>query len=551
MGDFDAHSAADVAEATLRVNDSLVPLATSVLSSYPGFTGEVLTMTVAARGFILSLDSLLSPGLKNYVVTGKYTDDQSFAVLGTIDVISEQAVIAVPSGWPTIQEALDAAIDGDEVHVAGGTYTGDGNRDLEFNGKRILLTSTTGPDGTIIDCQGTSEANHRFITFHDDEDTLTVVDGFAVRNGLASGGGAIYINAPAAPKILRCTFRENQSSGDGGAIGISLAAPIIEDCGFYDNQAGTGGKGGAIQGQMAAPDIRNCEFRGNSSFTGGAVDLTNTTGPAAPQPLLQNCLFKGNQASAGGGLSCSSSDPILEHCVFDSNGVTEGGGGVWAYDASLSLSYCLISRNDGGAEGGGIWLSGSAAELANCTIVKNEADTGTGMFVRFHSRPAIDKTVISVNAPGGAFIIDETSTVVFTCTDIAENYDGEWVGAIEPQRWTNGNMSIDPLFCSGVGNDFTLYGISSCLPKNNSCHALIGAYGWGCGSVCGDINGDSVCTVGDAIFIVAYIFRGGPAPGDLIATDVNEDGKITLGDAVAIIGYIFRGQGLLSCMIDK
>ncbi|MDD4051371.1 MAG: cohesin domain-containing protein, partial [candidate division Zixibacteria bacterium] len=141
MGDFDAHTAGDVDLMTLRINDSMVPLSTAILPSYPGFTGEVLTATVGARDFILSLDMLMAPGVKNFAVTATYADDQTFVVPGMLTLVSENAAIGVPSGWPTIQAAIDAAIDGDAVQVAGGTYTGDGNRDLEFNGRQILVTS--------------------------------------------------------------------------------------------------------------------------------------------------------------------------------------------------------------------------------------------------------------------------------------------------------------------------------------------------------------------------------------------------------------------------
>ena len=58
---------------------------------------------------------------------------------------------------------------------------------------------------------------------------------------------------------------------------------------------------------------------------------------------------------------------------------------------------------------------------------------------------------------------------------------------------------------------------------------------------CGDANGDDKINVGDAVFIITYVFRGGPAPVPLAAADANCDGKVNVGDAVYLITYIFRG----------
>ena len=44
------------------------------------------------------------------------------------------ATIHVPQDQPTIQAGVDAAVDGDQVVVAAGTYTGPGNRDIDFQG---------------------------------------------------------------------------------------------------------------------------------------------------------------------------------------------------------------------------------------------------------------------------------------------------------------------------------------------------------------------------------------------------------------------------------
>lgn len=59
--------------------------------------------------------------------------------------------------------------------------------------------------------------------------------------------------------------------------------------------------------------------------------------------------------------------------------------------------------------------------------------------------------------------------------------------------------------------------------------------------LCGDANGDTKVNVGDAVFIVNYVFRGGPAPDPLASADVNLDGKVNIGDAVYLVNYVFRG----------
>jgi len=53
--------------------------------------------------------------------------------------------------------------------------------------------------------------------------------------------------------------------------------------------------------------------------------------------------------------------------------------------------------------------------------------------------------------------------------------------------------------------------------------------------------------VGDAVFLINYIFRGGPAPQPARAGDANCDGKISVGDAVYIISYVFRGGPAPCC----
>jgi hypothetical protein len=58
---------------------------------------------------------------------------------------------------------------------------------------------------------------------------------------------------------------------------------------------------------------------------------------------------------------------------------------------------------------------------------------------------------------------------------------------------------------------------------------------------CGDANNDESVNVGDVVYLISYIFRGGPPPVHLCTGDASGDGTVDVGDAVRIISYIFKG----------
>lgn len=58
--------------------------------------------------------------------------------------------------------------------------------------------------------------------------------------------------------------------------------------------------------------------------------------------------------------------------------------------------------------------------------------------------------------------------------------------------------------------------------------------------LCGDGNTDGVISVGDAVYLVNYVFRDGAPPNPLPAGDANRDGAINIGDAIWIIAYLFK-----------
>jgi hypothetical protein len=59
--------------------------------------------------------------------------------------------------------------------------------------------------------------------------------------------------------------------------------------------------------------------------------------------------------------------------------------------------------------------------------------------------------------------------------------------------------------------------------------------------LCGDANGDQAINVGDPVFILNYVFKGGPTPEPLESADANADQVVNIGDAVYLINHIFKG----------
>lgn len=80
-------------------------------------------------------------------------------------------------------------------------------------------------------------------------------------------------------------------------------------------------------------------------------------------------------------------------------------------------------------------------------------------------------------------------------------------------------------------------------------------YGWGrvnalkamvnsC-NTCGDADNNGVINVSDATYLIAFMFGGGPAPGDCRYQwglgDANGDGTVNISDTVYLMAYIFSG----------
>jgi uncharacterized delta-60 repeat protein len=122
----------------------------------------------------------------------------------------------------TIQRGLDlASITGQTVWVANGTYTGTGNKNLDFKGKAIHLKSVGGAANCIIVCQSYWCGFY----FHASETNTSVVEGFTIRNGADSGIICYY----SSPTITNCAITNNFTDWNGGGIRCESSRSLSEN----------------------------------------------------------------------------------------------------------------------------------------------------------------------------------------------------------------------------------------------------------------------------------------------------------------------------------
>ena len=328
---------------------------------------------------------------------------------------------------PNIQAGIDSAATADTVILASGTYTGIGNRNIDFEGKAITVTSDHGAEETIIDC----ETLGRGFIFQNGEGSSSVLTGVTIQNAHSvgvyghEGGGILCRNS--GPTISNNILRNNHTSRQGGGI---------------------------------------CCWESGS-------------------PTISNNIIIGNSATqGGGGIFCLSNAPTIIDNILVEN-ITSGGwgGGIYCANASPTIINNILIRNSAPnlqyGRGGGIALYASSPTISNNTLSENASPNGGGIYLKHYYsyiENTIEKTIIVFSTQGGA-VSCITVSPILTCCDVYGNIGGDWAGCLEGQYGIDGNISEDPLFCDPGNMNFYLCSNSTCL--HGEC-GQIGALGRGC-----------------------------------------------------------------------
>lgn len=210
--------------------------------------------------------------------------------------------INVPADFPTIQEAIDVAMNGDEICVAPGTY----NETIDFLGKAITVYSSDGPEVTTIDATG---LNDSVVKCTSGEGPGTVLRGFTITGGVGTVGGSLNGIEAFLELLVGPSFGPLSV---GGGMYNDDSSPTVTDCIFADNTAGAGA---GIMNIGGSPSVTNCAFIQNVAIAGGG--MANDTA----NPSVTNCSFSENISdfrffTFGGGMANFSSNATVDNCIL-------------------------------------------------------------------------------------------------------------------------------------------------------------------------------------------------------------------------------------------
>lgn len=466
---------------------------------------------------------------------------QCIATLPTLLLVasttSGAATLRVPADYPTIQAAVDAADGsrGDEVVIAPGYYTEPEIRIPEQRAGVTLRSECGDPSCVVLGGENSDWAIASI--------TGATIDGITF---VRSSKHAIVAYPSGRPSVIRnCAFVSNRLGvwAKGPAIGRGESVTLV-DCVFTDSGTALkasdswnaitvercrflGNHGGTVVGLHAsgANVVRDCLFEDNRApalrsgepLFGGAktlvIERTNfarNLSRGAPTAwveglewTVEDCRFFDNESDRYPGALgvVGAGDGTVRRSLFLNNRSTMGPGAVGLRveeGGTITLDECVLAGNASkilfppfstGAVGG--WTTGGtdlpfrgAIDIADCTFDSN--DGLAAGHIALPTGPQLGVNIANsllVGSTGGPTVrFTGTQPPRFRCTDIHGNEGGDWLGDWADQLGRDGNVSVDPAFCSTDRLRSENWMLSDDSPLLGGECGRIGARSAGCGT---------------------------------------------------------------------
>lgn len=278
--------------------------------------------------------------------------------------------------YATIQEAVDAAVSGDTLHVSAEIFTGASatvnitNKSLIINGGYADNCSTyVETYKSILDAQGEGDS---VFEITDTNGGLTVyISGFSLINGeddFDNGGGIEFSGNASEPIIAILSdveIKDNDSSYGGGIHMTDTDLLLIGDTKIYSNQGLL--DGGGIYCEDGDITLSNADigvaFGNLAGFNGGGLFLDNCDLTLKGETGINSSYVRINESGKKGGGIYAENDSRIDlqgdlAVIYGNYAGTSGGGLALFGGSQLYSDNGQVINNGAFASGGGFYVSG-------------------------------------------------------------------------------------------------------------------------------------------------------------------------------------------------
>ena len=222
-------------------------------------------------------------------------------------------------------------------------------------------------------------------------DTFEINNCTFLNNSTPVNGGAILCNDYCVMKMVNTQFSHNWAGKDGGAVVVGMVNTerykIMSNlttyyCSFTHN---TAYKGGAMTVSHSGANIIDSNFSHNTA-TEGIVEII------LGNLIMKNCCISNNTIHQSGGFTTAGNGNILmSNCLVFNNTANGYGGVVKSSDCKIAITTSIFKMNTAFGSGGVFYVIVGTMTLRNSSFAKNFARKAGGVFA------ASEQAVINIS----------------------------------------------------------------------------------------------------------------------------------------------------------